>query len=128
VSPPAATAGQQQRRFDQLRGDFNRERPHEALGQQPPARVYVASPRPFPARLAEPWYDASHEVRRVKANGVIKWKGERVFVSEAVRGELVGLAETDRGDWTIRFMHVELGRIDRQTQRFTPSWHGARRG
>jgi transposase InsO family protein len=128
VSPPAATAGQQQRRFDRLRADFNTERPHEALAQQPPARFYRPSPRPFPATLAEPWYDASHEVRRVKANGVIKWKGEWVFVSEAVRGELVGLAETDRGDWAVRFMHVELGRIDRETRRFTPAWHGHRVG
>jgi putative transposase len=126
ASPPAASIAQQQRRFDRLRGEFNTERPHEALAQQPPARVYVPSPRPFPARLAEPWYDASHEVRRVKANGVIKWKGELVFACEAVRGELVGLAETDRGDWTVRFMHVELGRIARQTRRFTPAWQGHR--
>ena len=51
-----------------------------------------------------------------------------MFVSEAVRGELVGLAETERGDWTVRFMQVELGRIDRQTRRCTPAWHGRRVG
>jgi hypothetical protein len=67
-------------------------------------------------------------VRRVRDTGQIKWQGGRVFVSEAVRGELVGLAETDRGDWTVRFMHVELGRIDRRTHRFTPAWHGRGRG
>ena len=79
------------------------ERPHEALGQRPPARVYVPSPRPYPARLEEPWYDATHQVRRVKETGQIRWQGELVFVSEAVRGEIVGLAETERGDWTVRF-------------------------
>ena len=128
ATPPAATARQQQRRFDRMRCEFNTDRPHEALGQQPPARVYVASPRPYPARLEEPWYDATHQVRRVKATGQIRWQGELVFVSEAVRGESVGLAETERGDWTVRFMHVELGRIDRQTRRFTPAWHGRRLG
>jgi len=128
ATPPAATPGQQQRRFDRMRQEFNHERPHEALGQQPPARVYVASPRSYPARLENPWYDATHQVRRVRPTGEIKWQGERVFVSEAVRGELVGLAETVRGDWTVRFMHVELGRIDRQTRRFTPAWHGRRIG
>ena len=51
-----------------------------------------------------------------------------MFVSEAVHGETVGLAETERGDWTVRFMQVELGRIDRQTRRFTPAWHGRRIG
>jgi putative transposase len=128
TTPPAATPRQQQGRFDRMRREFNTDRPHEALGQRPPARVYVASPRPYPARLAEPWYDATHQVRRVKATGQIRWQGEFVFVSEAVRGESVGLAETERGDWTVRFMHVELGRIDRQTRRFTPAWHGRRLG
>jgi hypothetical protein len=37
---------------------------HEALGPRPPTRVYVASPRPYPARLEDPWYDATHQVRR----------------------------------------------------------------
>jgi transposase InsO family protein len=128
TTPPAATPAQQQRRFDRMRREFNGERPHEALGQRPPATVYVPSPRPYPARLEDPWYDATHQVRRVHAAGQIKWRGESVFVSEAVRGELVGLAETERGDWTVRFMDVELGRIDRQTGRFTPAWHGRRIG
>jgi hypothetical protein len=128
ATPPAATPRQQQRRFDRMRREFNTERPHEALGQQPPAHVYVPSPRPYPARLEDPWYDATHQVRRVKATGQIRWQGDMIFVSEAVRGELVGIAETERGDWTARFMHVELGRIDRQTRRFTPAWHGRRIG
>jgi len=128
TSPPAATPAQQQRRFDRLRWVFNHERPHEALGQQPPATVYVPSPRPYPARLEEPGYDATHQVRRVKETGQIRWHGDLIFVSEAVRGELVGVAETERGDWTVRFMHLELGRIDRQTRRFTPAWHGRRVG
>ncbi len=128
TTPPAATAAQQQRRFDRMRREFNMVRPHEALGQQPPARVYVASPRPYPARLEDPWYDATHQVRRVRETGQIKWHGELVFISEAVRHEAVGVAETQRGDWVVRFMHVELGRIDRRTRRFTAAWHGRRRG
>jgi hypothetical protein len=128
TTPPARTATEQQHRFDRLRAEFNTRRPHEALGQQPPARVYVGSPRPYPARLDEPWYDATHQVRRVKASGQIKWHGEMVFISEAVRGETVGLAETERGDWLVRFMHVELGRIDRRTRRFRPAWYGSRSG
>jgi transposase InsO family protein len=125
---PAATVSAQQRRFDRVRREFNRERPHEALGQQPPGRVYVGSARPYPARLEDPWYDATHQVRRVNPNGQIKWQGELVFVSEAMQREVVGLVETERGDWTVRFMQVELGRIDRHTRRFTPAWHGRRLG
>jgi transposase InsO family protein len=124
TTPPATTPRQQQARFDRMRREFNTERPHEALGQQPPARHYVASPRPYPTRLEEPWYDATHQVRRVKDRGWIKWGGDHIFISEAVRGELVGVTETPRGDWLVRFLHVELGRIDRRTRRFTPAWHG----
>ena len=128
TTAPAPTAQRQQARFDRLRREFNAVRPHEALGQQPPARHYCASPRPYPARLEEPWYDATHQVRRVRDNGEIKWRGELVFISAALRHEPVGLAETERGDWLVRFMHLELGRIDRDTRRFTPAWHGRRRG
>lgn len=128
TTPPAANPGCQQRRFDRMRSEFNTERPHEALRQRPPARIYLASPRPYPARLEEPSYDATHQVRRVRHNGMIKWEGDLVFISTAIRGEAVGLAETERGDWIVRFMHVELGRLDRQTRRFRPVWHGPRVG
>ena len=126
TQPPAPTARAQQQRFDRMRGQFNTERPHEALGQQPPAAHYRVSTQPFPARLIEPQYDATHQVRRVKKMGWIPWHGEGIFVSKAVRGEYVGLAETETGDWIVRFMHLELGRIDRVTRRFTPSWPGRR--
>jgi hypothetical protein len=128
TSPPAASPAAQQRRFDRMRREFNAVRPHEALGQIPPARVYQASARPYPTRLPDPWYDATCQVRRVDANGRLKWRGDLVFVSEAVVGELVGVAETERGDWTVQFMQVELGRIDRQTRKFTAAWHGRRLG
>jgi transposase-like protein len=85
TTPPAPTPRAQQRRFDRMRTEFNVVRPHEALGQQPPARCYQPSPRPYPARLEDPWYDATHQVRRVKETGQIRWQGELVFVSEAVR-------------------------------------------
>lgn len=128
ITPAAATARQQQRRFDAMREEFNTARPHEALGQRPPSRLYLASPRPYPTRLEEPWYDATHQVRRVRKMGCISWDGEPIFISKAVRGELVGVAETEHGDWTVRFMNVELGRIDRETRRFTSGWHGRRIG
>jgi transposase InsO family protein len=124
--PPAPTPRAQQQRFDRMRLTFNTERPHEALGQHPPAQVYTVSRRSYPTRLEAPHYDGTHQVRRVKKMGWIQWGGDAVFVSKAVRGELVGIAETEHGDWTVRFMHLELGRIDRKTRRFTPSWQGQR--
>jgi putative transposase len=128
--PPAATAAEQQARFDAFRRDYNHERPHEALEQATPASRYHRSPRPYPERIEEPWYDADHAVRRVRPTGEIKWGGALVFVSEALAGEPVGIAETERGDWLVRFAAVELGIIDRRTgklRRFAPPRPGRRK-
>ena len=126
--PDGASAGGQH--FDGVCQDFNRERTAwKRLGRRPPARVYVASRRPYPVVFAQPWYDATDQVRRACETGkIIKRQGTRVFLGGALRGELVGWAETDQCDWIVRFMHVELGRIARQTHRFTAAWHGRRRG
>jgi transposase InsO family protein len=115
--PPAADARRQQARFDRFRRDYNQERPHEALGQDPPAAHYQPSPRPYPDRIPEPWYDADHAVRRVRGSGEIKWGGELVFISECLIGEPVGVAETEPGDWIVRFLDVDLGLIDRKTKK-----------
>ena len=101
--PPAATLDEPQARFDAFRRAYNEERPHEALGQTAPARHWCAPVRPFPQRLEEPWYDADHEVRRVRPAGTIKWRGEEVFLGEALAGELVGLAELASGGSIVRF-------------------------
>ena len=115
--PPATSKEQQQARFDRFREDFNAHRPHEALGQQPPAAFWEPSPRAWPDRLEEPWYDAWHEVRRVRTDGSIKWGGDMVFVSEPLAGEPVGIAETDSGHWIVRFAGIDLGIIDRRTKK-----------
>jgi putative transposase len=125
--PPAASARQQQGRFDRFRRTYNHERPHEALDQQPPARHYTASTRPYPKHIPEPWYDPEHAVRRVRPTGEIKWGGELVFIGEAVAGEPVGIAETETGDWIVRFATIDLGLIERRTKklrRFTAARPG----
>ena len=116
-APAAATPRAQQARFDRFREAYNTVRPHEALGQEPPAAHYAPSPRPYPDHIPEPWYDADHAVRRVRPKGEIKWRGGLVFVSEAVVGEPVGIAETEPGDWIVRFCDIDLGIISRKTGR-----------
>jgi putative transposase len=115
--PPAATAAEQQARFDRFRNDFNDNRPHEALGQVPPTSRFRRSPRPYPEKIEPLWYDADHAVRKVRSNGEIRWGGEMIFLSEALIGEPVGIAETEAGDWLVRFAEIDLGTIDRRTKK-----------
>src|ERR1700721_2374858 len=89
--------------FDRFRAHYNDERPHEALDQETPGSCYAPSPRLFPDRIEEPWYDADHAVRRGRSNGEIRWGGDFVFISEVLVNEPVGIAETERGDWIVRF-------------------------
>ena len=120
--PAAANASEQQERFDCFRAHYNEERPHEALGQAPPVTRWRPPARTLPARLDDPWYDANHQVRRVRPLGDIKWRGEHVFIGEAFAGELVGIAEHDTGASIVRFCNRDLGVIDRQRRflRFAP--------
>ena len=120
--PPASNAPEQQARFDMFRKHYNEERPHEALDQRPPAEFYSRSPRTMPPRAEDPWYDADHQVRRVRGNGEIKWKGEFVFIGEALVDELVGVAELQTGDHIVRFCDLDIGLIDRRGlfTRFAP--------
>src|SRR4030095_4735205 len=48
--PPAYESRGQQDLFQACRKEFNWERPHEALGQKAPGRIYAASWRPYPSR------------------------------------------------------------------------------
>jgi transposase InsO family protein len=120
--PPAANASAQQARFDAFRRHYNEERPHEALGQRPPHEVYTQSPRAMPDCIAEPWYDADHQVRHVRPSGEIRWKGEYLFISEVLAGELIGIAELETEDHVVRFCDRDIGLIDRggRFRRFGP--------
>ncbi len=112
--PAAATLGAQQRRFTTFRTEFNTERPHEALGQQPPATVYTPSPRPYPRRLPPLEYPAHFEVRLVSANGGIRWHSGWVNCSHVLCWEYVGFEEVEDGIWALYFGPVLLGRFDEQ--------------
>lgn len=109
--PPAGDLRGQQTRFAAFQAEFNYERPHEALAQQTPSTCYVPALRPFPAHLPEPEYAGHLSVRRVGASGSISFSSRRLFVSEVLAGEWVGLEEVDEDVWSLYFYDVLLGRF-----------------
>lgn len=120
MEPPARNLADQAARFVRFADDYNRCRPHEALGQVPPARLYERSPRRLPRRLPEPDY-CGCDVRRVRSNGEIKWGGALIYVSAALVGEPVAIQETDDGVCLLRFYDLIIGVIDTRQRRLRPA-------
>ena len=118
--PPAATRQGQQQKFDAFRYTYNHERPHEALGQQPPARRWHPSRREYPRVLPKPEYPGHHLVRLVGSAGTIGFRGHQVFLSRALTDEYVGLEETGDGVWSVHFCDVLLGKLSEQDFRICP--------
>ena len=77
ATPPAATARQQQRRFDRhaAANSITSGRMKRSASSRRRAPMW-RHPGPTRARLEEPWYDATHQVRRVRQTGQIKWQGD----------------------------------------------------
>ena len=111
ASPPAKSLGEQIDRFRTFQRIYNHERPHEALGQVPPARVYQTSARAWDGKLRSPQYPDSAKVRKVRSNGEIKWRSKALFVSKALVGEPIGFIEIDEGLWQVKYGPVLLGTL-----------------
>jgi hypothetical protein len=73
-------------RFEEFRYRYNFERPHEALGLDTPASRYQASSRLLPAKLPEPQYLDSDQVRLVRSKGEVHFKGYSLYAGQAFAG------------------------------------------
>lgn len=117
--PPAADHPAQQERFDGFRQEFNTVRPHEAIGQVPPASLYVPSPRPFPAALPAPQYAGHLLVRRVSRAGTFRFRAHQLFLSDTLTEEEIALEEVADGIWSIYFFDVLIARLDERDYRIS---------
>lgn len=96
--PPAKSLREQLERVVAFREEYNYERPHEALGQQPPGRHYHFSSRQWDGILRTPEYDTQEmEIRKVGQSGCIWLNGQEYYIGSTLTGEYVGLKDGDSG-------------------------------
>jgi transposase InsO family protein len=117
--PPRSCLAAQQRAFDSFRAEYNEERPHETLGMKTPASFYEPSRRQFPTKIPTVEYDSWLEVRGILPNGCIKWKGEEIYISQALAGERVGLKQTESA-WEVMFSFYPLGILSEKNKKVLP--------
>jgi putative transposase len=106
----------QQRSFHVFAREFNNVRPHQGLGQKPPATA-VKPYRPFSSRPGPFEYDSTMAVRSVGSKGYISWSGAPIFTSEVLVGANIGLLQIDQTVWSIHFGAVRIGYLDGLAQR-----------
>lgn len=118
ATPPRSTLRAQQRRFNQFRHEYNHERPHEALGQTPPADHYHPSTRSYPRRVPPVEYDHGADVHRVYDQGCFYWRGQLIFLSETLAGESIALYPTEHERYyALYFAWMPIAYIDVQTMK-----------
>ena len=98
--PPAPNCTAQQQRFRRFVREYNQERPHEALRDQPPASCYTSSRRALPTRLPPLEYAGHTEKRLVSSNGCVSWDGAPLFVATPLAGQYIAFEEIDDDIWT----------------------------
>lgn len=106
----------QQRSFNLFRAEFNNVRPHQSLGQKPPASA-VQPYRPFSSRPGPLEYDSTMVVCPVRSKGYIQWNDSLIFTSEVLAGTNIGLLQIDQTVWSIHFGAVRIGYLDGLAQR-----------
>jgi len=102
--------------FDAWRTVYNHERPHQAIGDEPPASRFRQAPRRLPEALPPILYAQDCLVRRVQRDGRISFMNRNLFISGAFAGKPIGLKPTARdGVFEILFCTFPVGVIDLNT-------------
>ena len=99
--------------FARFRQRYNHERPHDAVGDNPPASRYRPSVRPLPAQLPALEYD-NMEVRVVRTKGAITFRNQTWAIGQAFASLPIGLRPSPQADgqWEAFFSFFRLGVLD----------------
>ena len=116
--PSSATLGEQQKQFDAFCQTYNFERPHEGIAMQRPASLFTGSNRAFPSRKPKPQYRLDMEKRKVSSAGTIRWRDQAIFISEAFRGQTIGLLPSTGATLDVHFFDFVIGKIDEEAAKF----------
>ena len=118
TKPPAYGFAVQQRKLDAFRKEYNELRPHQALGNLPPARIHVPSPRHYTGQVLSWDYPYDFKVFKVCRNGAIRWGSHNwIMVSTTLIGKLIGLEELGNNIYRVFFRQKLLGYLDASTLR-----------
>jgi transposase InsO family protein len=119
--PPAGSLAAQQQRFDRFRRAYNEERPHAGLQMRTPYVCYRHSARALPRRVPPVWYPGHMTVCRVQPHGDIRYLHRRLFATESLAGEDVGIEQTDEDTSLVYYCRYLLGRIDHRRWLLVPA-------
>src|SRR5690606_15535474 len=102
--------GATQRASDRWRAVYNHQRPHEGLGMAVPASRYRPSPRAFPERLPQPFYDSGTILRSASTDKAqVRFSGRTWRIPKAFRGETLAIRPTHHdGQYSICFGAVVI--------------------
>jgi transposase InsO family protein len=102
----------------EFRQEYNHERPHEALAMKTPAAVYKAvNLHPYQEQPRE-WEYSGGMVKRLNTQGMLYYKQQSYFVSEALAAERVRVDELE-DKLVVTFRHLTVREIDMRTGRST---------
>ena len=102
-----------QRAFDKWRHVYNHQRPHEALGLNPPGTRYRPSPRVFCEQLPPITYGADDIVRKADIRGVIAFRNRYFKIGKAFRKQPLALrATSEDGLFDVHYCTQRIGQID----------------
>ena len=59
-------------------------------------------------------------VRQVRHNGEMKWRGDLIYVSQALAEEPVALKQKGEHLWEVRFSSYPIGILNELTSKITP--------
>ena len=119
TKPAASNFLQQQERFDAFVEEYNKERPHQAIGMKYPSELYVPSQRLYKGmtELEYPFHDKTIVVTQC---GRICLGRKKINFSTVFAGQAVGIREIEEEVWFVSFMEFDLGCFDKESCRVEP--------